>query len=72
VRPALRPGALLAYVVGEQASYFQELIHTGQHLSRIAEALGYEVQGLDLLRERRASTTGTRLREEVVILRWPG
>lgn len=72
VRPALRPGALLAYVVGEQASYFQELIHTGQHLSRIAEALGYEVQGLDLLRERRASTTGTRLREEAVILRWPG
>jgi len=72
LRPALRPGARLGYVVGEQASYFQELIHTGQHLSRIAEALGYEVQGLDLFRERRASKTGAHLREEVVIMRWPG
>ena len=72
LRLALRPGALLGYVVGEQASYFQELIHTGQHLSRIAEALGYEALGLDLFRERRASKTGARLREEVVVLRWPG
>lgn len=72
LRSALRPGALLGYVVGEQASYFQVLIPTGQHLSRIAAALGYDVLGRDLFRERRASTTGALLREEVVVLRWPG
>jgi hypothetical protein len=72
LRVTLRPGALLGYVVGEQASYLQKLIPTGQHLSRIAAALGYDVLGRDLFRERRASTTGALLREEVVILRWAG
>ncbi len=72
LRPALRPGARLAYVVGEQASYLRVLIRTGTLLAGIARSLGYEVEGLDLFRMRRATATRTELREEVLVLRWPG
>ncbi len=40
----LRPGARLAYVVGDQASYLQVMIRTGQLLAEIAESCGYEVE----------------------------
>ncbi len=46
MRPTLRPGAQLAYVVGDQASYLRIMIRTGQLLADIAQALGYEVGGL--------------------------
>jgi DNA modification methylase len=72
LRPILRPGALLAYVVGDQASYLQVMIRTGKLLSEIAECLGYEAVALDLFRTRLATATKEQLREEVVILRWPG
>jgi DNA modification methylase len=72
LRPVLRPGAQLAYVVGDQASYLQVHIQTGQLLAEIAQDLGYQVQGIDLFRTRRASKTDVELREEVVLLRWPG
>lgn len=72
LRTALRPGAMLAYVVGDQASYLRVMIRTGQLLSTIAESLGYEVVDIDLFRTRIATATGEQLREEVVILRWPG
>lgn len=72
LRPALRPGANLAYVVGDQASYLRVMIRTGELLSEIAESLGYEVQGRDLFRTRLATATKEQLREEVVLLRWPG
>lgn len=72
LRPILRPGALLAYVVGDQASYLQVMIRTGKLLSEIAEWLGYEAIALDLFRTRLATATKEQLREEVVILRWPG
>lgn len=72
LRPALRPGAHLAYVVGDQASYLRVMIRTGQLLAGIAESLGYEVVGLDLFRTRLATATRDQLREEVVVLRWPG
>jgi predicted methyltransferase len=68
----LRPGAQLAYVVGDQASYLRIMIRTGQLLADIAERLGYEVVGLDLFRTRLATATKEQLREEVVVLRWPG
>jgi len=70
--PALRPGARLAYVVGDQASYLQVMIRTGQVLAEIAESLGYEVTGIDLFRTRMATATRQELREEVLLLRWPG
>ena len=71
LRPALRPGAKLAYVVGDQASYLRVMIHTGQILSQIAESLGYVVTGVDLFRTRPSTATGEQLKEEVVLLEWP-
>ena len=68
----LKPGARLAYVVGDQASFFRILIRTGQLLAEIAENIGYEVEGIDLFRTRLATATKEQLREEVLLLRWPG
>jgi 2-polyprenyl-3-methyl-5-hydroxy-6-metoxy-1,4-benzoquinol methylase len=48
------------------------MIRTGQLLAGLAESLGYEVVGLDLFRTRLATATKKQLREEVVVLRWPG
>jgi hypothetical protein len=72
LRTALRPGARLAYVVGDQASYLRIMIRTGKLLAGIAESLGYEVMGIDLFRTRLATATREQLREEVLLLRWPG
>jgi hypothetical protein len=72
LRPFLKPGAQLGYVVGDQASYLQVLIQTGRLLSEIATTLGYEVVRIDLFRTRLATATRQQLREEVVVLRWPG
>jgi DNA modification methylase len=72
LRLILRPGAQLAYVVGDQASYLRVLIRTGQLLADIAQSLGYELMGVDLFRTRLATATREQLREEVVLLRWPG
>jgi hypothetical protein len=48
------------------------MIRTGQLLGEIAEALGYQLVGIDLFRTRLATATREPLREEVVLLRWPG
>ena len=72
MRRVLRPGAQLAYVVGDQASYLQVMIRTGELLGQIAESLGFQVTGLDLFRTRLATATKQQLREEVLVLRWPG
>ena len=72
LREALRPGAKLAYVVGDQASYLRVMIRTGALLAEIAERLGYEVRGIDLFRTRLATATRAQLREEVVLLEWNG
>jgi DNA modification methylase len=72
LRDVLRPGAQLAYVVGDQASYLRVMIRTGQLLADIAESLGYEPTGIDLFRTRLATATKEQIREEVVLLRWPG
>ncbi len=71
LRPALKPGAQLAYVVGDQASFFQVMIRTGTLLAEVATEVGYEVDGIDLFRTRIATATGEQLREEVVVLKWP-
>lgn len=70
LRRVLRPGAKLAYVVGDQASYLRVMIRTGELLADIATSLGYEVMGIDLFRTRLATATREQLREEVVLLRW--
>jgi hypothetical protein len=68
----LRPGAQLAYVVGDQASYLRVLIRTGKLLAHVAEDLGYSVEKIDLFRTRFATATQEELREEVIILKWDG
>ncbi|MFN8488380.1 MAG: DNA methyltransferase [Caldilineaceae bacterium] len=68
----LKPGAKLAYVVGDQASYLQVMIRTGQILAEIAERQGYQVERIDLFRTRFATATQRELCEEVVVLKWPG
>lgn len=72
LRPVLKPGAKLAYVVGDQASFFQVQIRTGELLAEIATEIGYTVLDIDLFRTRLATATGAQLREEVVVLQWPG
>lgn len=72
LRRVLKPGAKLAYVVGDQASFFQVLIRTGTLLAELAESLGYHVEAIELFRTRLATATRAQLREEVVVLRWPG
>ena len=72
LRPFLKPGAYLGYVVGDQASYLQVMIRTGKLLADIANSLGYEVVSIDLFRTRLATATKKNMREEVVVLQWPG
>jgi len=72
LKPLLRPGAKLAYVVGDQASYFRILIRTGHLIAEIASDLGYTVERIDLFRTRAATATKQKLNEEVVILSWKG
>jgi hypothetical protein len=72
LRKVLRPGARLAYVVGDQASYLRVMIRTGELLADIARSLGYDHIGTDLFRTRMATATKEHLREEVLLLRWPG
>ena len=72
LRKVLKPGAKLAYVVGDQASYLRVMIRTGHLVAEIAESLGYQVLGTDLFRTRLATATRQQLREEVVLLKWRG
>ena len=72
LRAVLKPGAKLAYVVGDQASYLRVMIRTGQILADIARSSGYEVVRTDLFRTRQATATKSELREEVLVLQWKG
>lgn len=72
ISKVLKPGAKLAYIVGDQASYFRIMIKTGDILAKIAQSTGYELLRTDLFRTRQATSTKSVLREEVVVLRWKG
>ena len=72
LRTILNPGSRLAYVVGDQASYLRVMIRTGTLLADLAQSLGYRVEDIDLFRTRLSTATGEQLREEVVLLQWPG
>lgn len=72
LRESLIPGAKLAYVVGDQASYLRVMIRTGQLLAEIAETLDYKVHDLELFRTRFATASKEELREEVLILEYKG
>lgn len=72
VKSVLRKDAHLVYVVGDQASFFQVHIRTGRLLAEVAESLGYAIQDIQLFRSRLSTKTRKYMREEAVILRWPG
>ena len=69
----LRNGASLAYVVGDQASYFQIPIRTSVLLGEVAESIGgYRVDRVDTFRKRFATATETWLNEDVLVLKYKG
>lgn len=71
IKSALKDGAFLAYVVGDQASYFQIPIRTSQILGEVAESIGnYKVVRIDTFRKRFATATETWLNEDVLILQY--
>lgn len=72
LKPVLAPGAKLAYVVGDQASYFKIPIKTAELLAEVAESVGYKVEGIDNFRKRYATATDTWLNEDVLILSYLG
>lgn len=72
LKPVLTPGAKLAYVVGDQASYFKIPIKTAELLAEVAESVGYKVDGIDNFRKRYATATDTWLNEDVLILSYLG
>lgn len=71
LRQVLRPGARLAYVVGDQMSFFMTHIKTGELLAEVAADVGYEVVDLDLWRTRFSTASKIDLREDVLVLRKP-
>jgi len=70
LKSILKPGAKLAYVVGDQQSYFRIMIRTGELLGDIAEELGYTVHRIDLFRSRWSTVTREWLREEVLVMEY--
>ena len=73
LKPYLRKGASLAYVVGDQASYFQIPIRTSVLLGEVAESIGgYRVDRVDTFRKRFATATETWLNEDVLVLKYKG
>lgn len=73
LKPYLRNGASLAYVVGDQASYFQIPIRTSVLLGEVAESIGgYRIDRVDTFRKRFATATETWLNEDVLVLKYKG
>ena len=68
----LKKDAKLAYVVGDQASYFKIHIRTAELLAEVAESIGYKVLGINNFRKRYATATNTWLNEDVLILKYIG
>lgn len=72
LKPILAKNARLAYVVGDQASYFKIPIRTAELLAEVAENIGYEVEGIEHFRKRYATGTDTWLNEDVLMLKYLG
>lgn len=68
LKPFLSPNAKLAYVVGDQMSFFQTHIPTADLLGEVAESLGYKVCEIELWRTRYATATSRSIDENVLIL----
>ena len=68
LKPFLAKHAKLAYVVGDQMSFFRTLIPTAALLAEIAEYLGFNVLEIELWRRRLATATKQQIDENVLIL----
>lgn len=68
LKPFLSPNAQLAYVLGDQMSFFQTYIPTADLLGEVAESLGYNVCEIELWRTRYATATSRSIDENVLIL----
>ncbi len=71
LRSKLKRGARCGYVVGDQLSFLLVPIPTAQLLGNIAQKHGLRLESIDLWRFRLGTRSGTRVREEVLILRKP-
>lgn len=71
LKPFLKKDSKLAYVVGQQASFFRIPINTAELLGEVAESIGYKIEGIELFRERFSTATKTKIKEEVLILTKP-
>lgn len=69
LKPYLAENAKLAYVVGDQMSFFRINIPTANLLAEIADSLGYEILEIELWRTRLATATKLQLNENVLILK---
>jgi DNA modification methylase len=69
LKSLLSPGARLAYVVGDQMSFFRTHIPTAKILAEIAEEIGYKVDEIELWRTRLATATKRQINENVLILK---
>lgn len=69
LKPYLAENAKLAYVVGDQMSFFRTYISTAELLSDIATSLGYKVIEIELWRTRIATATKLHINENVLVLK---
>jgi hypothetical protein len=69
LRPFLRDGAILAYVVGDQSSYLQVPINTASILSALAVEVGYEPVEIRHWRDRTSRSASKVIVENILILR---
>jgi hypothetical protein len=68
LKPFLSKHARLAYVVGDQMSFFRTHIPTAELLAEIADHLGFRVIEIELWRRRLATATKQQIDENVLIL----
>jgi DNA methylase len=71
VQKLLAPGGRAAYVVGDQASYFQIPVRTARILAEIAETRNLRVIEIRKWRRKFSTTSGKYLAENILILQKP-
>jgi len=75
MRRALVPGAKLAYLVGDQASYHGIPVRTAELLGEIADTYGYTVDSIEIYKDRVCKTKingEQRIPENILYLTYRG